>query len=139
MIGKIELRRQQRISLRGYAAIFIDNDCNFTGTLQEISLNGLRVNIFPTGSQLIFVPILSWFNSTATWNDRKVGIIITESVPEKEYKLGYCPSRPRQIYMLSASPRWQKRHDTLMEIGFEIPKSSAAWKIFVQQKMPEIH
>ena len=53
MSVKIKKRRQERINLTDYLAIFTEDNCNYTGTLKEISLNGLRVNICPIGSQLM--------------------------------------------------------------------------------------
>jgi hypothetical protein len=139
MSAKVKKRGQQRIRLSDYLAIFVEGGCNYTGTLKEISLNGLRVNITPIGSRLISGPSLSWFHNHTSWRNRKFKIIISESLVGKKNTIESCSTQKRRSYILIAYPRWWKGKDNLMEIGFEIPESSAAWEIFVQQKVPELN
>jgi len=136
---KVKKRGQKRIDLTDYVAVFVEDGCNCTGTLKEISLNGLRVNIAPIGSRLIAGSGLSWFHNPESWRNRKFRIIISERLNGKNYKVEYCLSRPKNNYMVIAHPRWRREKDTLMEIGFEISDSSAAWKVFVQEKVSELN
>ncbi len=139
MSVKVKKRRQQRISLTGYLAIFLEDSCNYTGTLKEISVNGLRVQVNPISSRLISGPSLSWFHNSSAWQNRKFSIIISKKLSSKNYKIGCCASRQRKNYMMTAYPRWLRKKDDLMEIGLEIPENYSGWKIFVQQRIREVH
>ncbi|CAK8712984.1 hypothetical protein KKHLCK_02015 [Candidatus Electrothrix laxa] len=88
MNKKNKKREQQRINLKNYIAVFLEDCCNYTGTLKEISLNGLRINIAPIGSRLIAGSGLSWFHNPESWRNREFRIIISERLNGKKYKIG---------------------------------------------------
>ncbi len=137
MSVKIKKRRQERINLTDYLAIFTEDNCNYTGTLKEISLNGLRVNICPIGSQLMAAsPSLREYKPS-TWRKRKFHIVVSENMLSKKCKATSYTSLKNKIYTVTAYPRWQRKKNNLMEVGFEISESSADWKLFVQQRISD--
>ena len=134
---KIKKRQQERIDLIDYIAIFTEDSCNYTGTLKEISLNGLRVNICPIGSQIIATsPTLRKYNPS-TWRKRKFQIVVSENILSKKCKATSYHNLKNKIYTVTAYPRWQRKENNLMEVGFEISESSADWKLFVQQRISD--
>jgi hypothetical protein len=137
MSVKIKKRKQERINLTDYIAIFTEETCNYTGTLKEISLNGLRVNICPAGSQLmVSSPCLPEYKPS-TWRNRKFRIVISENMVSRKGKAISFFGLQNKIYIVTAYPRWQRKNNELMEVGFEIPESSADWKFFVQQRISD--
>ena len=84
MSVKIKKRRQERINLTDYLAIFTEDNCNYTGTLKEISLNGLRVNICPIGSQLMVASPSLREHKPSTWRKRKFQIVVSENMLSKK-------------------------------------------------------
>ncbi|MCI5218836.1 MAG: hypothetical protein D3914_06515 [Candidatus Electrothrix sp. LOE2] len=134
---KIKKRKQQRINLTDYIAIFAEDTCNYTGTLKEISLNGLRVNICPAGSQLMASSPCLRDYKPSTWHNRKFRIVISENMVGRKGRAVSFFGLKNKIYIVTAYPRWQRKNNDLMEVGFEIPETSADWKLFVQQKMSE--
>ena len=134
---KIKKRKQERVNLTDYIAIFAEESCNYTGTLKEISLNGLRVDICPAGSQLMASPPYLRDYKPSSWRNREFRIVISENMVGRKGKAISFFGLKNKIYIVTAYPRWQRQNKELMEVGFEIPETSADWKLFVQQKMSE--
>ncbi|MDU9050943.1 MAG: hypothetical protein Q3M30_19000 [Candidatus Electrothrix sp. Rat3] len=139
MSVKIKKRKQERINLIDYIAIFMEDCCNYTGTLKEISLNGLRVNICPIGSQIMATSPSLRDYKPSTWRKRKFRIVVSENMLSKEGKATSYPRLKNTTYTVTAYPRWQRKENNLIEVGFEIPESSADWKLFVQQRISDPH
>lgn len=134
---KIKKRKQERINLTDYIAIFTEESCNYTGTLKEISLNGLRVNICPAGSQLMASSPCLRDCKPSNWRNREFRIVISENMVGRKGKAISFFGLKNKIYIVTAYPRWQRKNNNLLEVGFEIPETSADWKLFVQQRMSE--
>jgi hypothetical protein len=134
---KIKKRKQERVNLTDYLAIFTEDNCNYTGTLKEISLNGLRVNICPIGSQLMAASSSLQDYKPSTWRKRKFRIVISKNMVSRKGKAASYPGRQGEVYTVTAYPRWQRKNNHLTEVGFEIPETSADWKLFIQQRMPD--
>ncbi|MCI5139098.1 MAG: hypothetical protein D3922_11935 [Candidatus Electrothrix sp. AR1] len=132
---QFDKRRFQRIDLSGDTVIFLDYGCYYKGLLTDVSYNGFRATFTPIGSQLIFWPNLSLFFSAAIWRLRKFRIVISTTIVSNNTDTGDSSNRTRKNYLMSAYPRWMKKTDTRMEIGFKIPESSVGWQFFVLQKM----
>ncbi len=132
-------RQQQRINLTDYLAIFTEESCNYTGTLKEISQNGLRVTMCSIGSQLMAASPYLQATTLSSWRIKKFKIIISENMVNKRSKTTSYLTRRNKIYTVTAYPRWQREEKDTLEIGFEIPESSTAWKLFVQQKISHSH
>ncbi|XCN74968.1 MAG: hypothetical protein Q3M24_09600 [Candidatus Electrothrix aestuarii] len=125
----IKKRRQRRVDLTDYIAVFMERNCHYNGVLKEISLNGLRVDICPVGSQLMA--------AASSLQKREFCIVISEDLVSKEYRLDMTPNGKNKLYTLRAYPRWQREQNERIEVGFEISESSDDWKLFVQQRMQE--
>jgi len=125
----IDHRRFQRVNLPGELAVFVDLGCYYKGELKDVSYDGFRV-VFPSLIfSSIFWPTFSVFFSAMIWRVRKFRIVICTS--------GNSSNRTGKNFLISAYPRWMKKKDTRLEIGFKIPESSAGWQFFVHQKIAE--
>jgi hypothetical protein len=139
MTIKIKKRKQKRINLTDYIAIFMEDSCNYTSILKEISLNGMRVDICPVGSQIMATSPSLQNYKPSTWRSRKFRIVISENMLSKKCKAVSYPSLKRKIYTVTAYPRWQRKKNNLMEVGFEIPETSTEWKRFIQQRISDLN
>mgnify|MGYP007065749973 CR=1 FL=1 len=132
-----EQRRNQRVNLSGYNAIFVDYGCYYKGILNEVSFNGLRVTFLPIGSQLIFWPNLSLFFHDMIWRNRMFRIAVSMNTTSLS-NFDDSSSQAGKNCLVAAYPRWQHKNDTRLEIGFKIQECSLVWKFFVHQRILEL-
>ncbi|MCI5162883.1 MAG: hypothetical protein D3917_12880 [Candidatus Electrothrix sp. AX5] len=132
---QFDKRRFQRVDLSGDTVTFLDYGCYYKGLLTDVSYNGFRVTFTSIGSQVIFWPNLSLFFSATIWRIRKFRIVISTTIVSKNADSGELSNRTRKNYLMSAYPRWMRKTDTKLEIGFKIPESSVGWQFFVLEKM----
>ena len=105
-----EKRRQGRVKLKGYIAdIAVDRFvCN--GIIEDISVEGLRLNDLPARF----------------------------AVESREYSLVVSGGPDSVCYKMTVLPRWKRRKNaSYIDIGFQINHPSAGWKTFVQKIMGE--
>jgi len=138
MNAQVDKRRFHRVDLSGDTVTFLDYGCYYKGSLTDVSYDGFRATFTSIGSQLIFWPNLSLFFSATIWRIRKFRIVISTTIVSKNIDIGELSNLTRKNYLVSAYPRWIRKTDTRMEIGFKIPESSVGWQFFVHQKMVEV-
>ena len=103
-----EKRRQSRAKLKGYIADIADGHFVYDGIVEDISLEGLRLNDLP---------------------DRFI-------VEKRKYNLVVSGGPDSVCYKLTVYPRWKKKKPFSIDIGFHITNAPAGWKSFVLQMMP---
>ena len=109
MEEKNEKRRQFRMKLQGYIADIADSHLVYAGTVEDVSLDGLRLNELPEKF----------------------------SVEGKKYTLVVSGGQDSACYKMKVFPRWRKKNGILMDVGFNIVEAPAGWKKFVQKIMPK--
>ena len=135
MYINFDKRKLQRVNLSGDIALFVDYGSYYKGELKDVSYNGFRVEFSSIHSLPIFWPDLTLFFRSTIWRFRKFRIIICASTLNNNTE--GLPSRTGKDFLVSAYPRWIKKENTRMEIGFKIPESSVSWQFFVHQKIIE--
>ncbi|MCI5140895.1 MAG: hypothetical protein D3909_04040 [Candidatus Electrothrix sp. ATG1] len=133
-----EHRRNQRVNVSGYKVSFVDYGCYYKGVLQEASFDGLRVAFPPIGSQIgsqaIFWPNLSFFFHEMIWRNRMFRIAVSTNTADNTHS-GDSSGQEGRNCLVAAYPRWQKKNDTWLEIGFTIHECPLIWKFFVHRKI----
>jgi hypothetical protein len=109
MEEKSEKRRQLRMKLQGYIADIADGHLVYAGTVEDVSLDGLRLNELPEKF----------------------------SVEGKKYTLVVSGGPDSACYKLKVFPRWRRKNGILMDVGFNIVEAPTGWKKFVQKIMPK--
>ena len=137
MYIKVDNRRFRRVHLSGDIALFVDHGCYYKGEVKDVSYDGFRVDFPSISSQSIFWPNFSVFFSATIWRVRKFRIIICTNSMEKNDTAGYPSSRTGKSFLVYAYPRWMRKQENRLEIGFKIPESSVSWQFFVHQKLTE--
>lgn len=137
MYIKVDNRRFQRVSLTGDIAIFVDYGCYYKGEVKDVSYDGFRVDFPSISSRSIFWPNFSVFFSATIWRVRKFRIIICTNMTKDNEKTEGFPLRIGKSFLVTAYPRWMKKKESRLEIGFKIPESSVSWQFFVHQKLTE--
>ena len=135
MYIKFDNRRFRRVNLTGDIAIFMDYGCYYKGEVKDVSYNGFRVDFPSINSRSIFWPNFSVFFSATIWRVRKFRILIcTDTAQHNDIKAG-LPEETKKSFLVSAYPRWMKKEENRLQIGFKIPESSVSWQYFVHQKL----
>ncbi|MCI5130276.1 MAG: hypothetical protein D3904_01850 [Candidatus Electrothrix sp. EH2] len=137
MYIKVDNRRFQRVGLSGDIAIFVDYGCYYKGEVKDVSYDGFRVDFPSISSRSIFWPNFSIFFSATIWRVRKFRIIICTNILKDNEKTEDLPFRIGKSFLVFAYPRWMKKKESHLEIGFKIPESSVGWQFFVHQKLTE--
>jgi hypothetical protein len=101
----VEKRKQARVKLKGYIADIADGHFIYGGIVEDISLEGLRLNDLPDKFAVI---------------GRQYSIMVSGG-PD-------CP-----CYKLKVSPCWRKKNGFLLDVGFKIVENPANWHNFVRQ------
>ena len=103
-----EKRHEYRARLKGYIADIADGHFIYGGMVEDVSLEGLRLNDLPDKFSL---------------EGRKYSIIISGG-----------PDLP--CYKLKVAPRWRRKNGILVDVGFNIAEAPKSWQDFVQRVMP---
>lgn len=106
----IEKRRQVRTKLKGYIADIADGHFIYGGMVEDVSLNGLRLNDLPDKF----------------------------SVEGKKYSIVISGGPDSPCYKLKVAPCWRRKNGILVDVGFNIAEAPAGWKTFVQNIMPKL-
>jgi hypothetical protein len=104
----VEKRKQVRLKLKGFIADIADGHFIYGGIVEDISLEGLRLNDLPDKFAV----------------EGKLYSVVLSGGPD-------CP-----CYKLKVSPRWRKKNGFLMDVGFSIVEAPENWQAFVQQFLP---
>ncbi|WP_417912302.1 PilZ domain-containing protein [Candidatus Electronema sp. TJ] len=104
----IEKRRQSRMKLKGYIADIADGHFVYGGMVEDISLEGLRLNDLPDKF----------------------------AVQGKRYSVVVSGGPDSPCYKLKVSPRWRRKNGLLVDVGFNIAEAPLGWRNFVQKNMP---
>ncbi len=104
----IDKRRQERIKLRGYIADVADGHFVYDGIVEDISMDGLRLNDV---------------------SDRFV-------VENRVYILVVSGGSDSLSFKLKVTPRWKRENKPYIDVGFYIADPPLSWKKFIQEMMP---
>lgn len=108
MKNTIEKRKQSRVNLSGYIADIADGNFVYTGTVQDVSTKGLRLNDLP---------------NKFTFNGKAVKIVVSHEFSSTHYKL-------------QAYPQWRIINGISLDVGFNIINAPASWNTLIQQSIP---
>lgn len=103
----LEKRRQGRMKLKGYIADIADGHFVYGGMVEDVSLEGLRLNDLPDKF----------------------------AVQGKRYSVVVSGGPDLPCYKLKVSPRWRRKNGILVDVGFNIAEAPAGWQNFVQKNM----
>ncbi|WP_417909133.1 PilZ domain-containing protein [Candidatus Electronema sp. PJ] len=106
----VEKRRQTRTKLKGYIADIADGHFIYGGMVEDVSLEGLRLNDLPDKF----------------------------SVEGKRYSIVISGGPDSPCYKLKVAPRWRRKNGILVDVGFNIAEAPVGWKTFVQNIMPKL-
>jgi len=109
MEEKSEKRHEHRAKLKGYIADIADGHFIYGGMVEDVSLEGLRLNDLPDKFSVA---------------GKKYSIIVS-SGPD-------CP-----CYKLKVAPRWRRKNGILVDVGFNIAEAPESWQDFVQRMLPQ--
>lgn len=108
MADKIDKRRQARIKLNGYIADIADGNFIYGGIIEDVSLEGLRLNDLPVRFAV---------------EGRKYCIVVSGGPEADHYKL--------MVY-----PRWRRKNGSFMDVGFRVADSPKDWKTLIGKIVP---
>lgn len=100
-----EKRRQFRMKLKGYIADIADGHFVYGGMVEDISLEGLRLNDLPDKF----------------------------AVQGKRYSVVISGGPDSPCYKLNVSPCWRRKNGILVDVGFNIAEAPEGWRHFVQK------
>ena len=103
-----EKRRQVRTNIRGYIADVADGHIVYAGTVDDVSLSGLRLNELPEK-----------FSSVG-----------------KRYTVVISGEMTSDCFKLKVLSRWRRKNSFTVDIGFSILESPPEWRKFVQKISP---
>lgn len=109
MEENFEKRQGNRAKLKGYIADIADGHFIYGGMVEDVSLEGLRLNDLP---------------DKFSQEGKKYSIIISGG-----------PDLP--CYKLKVSPRWRRKNGILVDVGFNIAEASESWQNFVRKILPK--
>lgn len=118
-----EQRKNKRLLVDDYSVRFNENNLSYTGTVENISLTGLRVKLCPHKSKLVQENAVAWGQ-----------VFLPHSTAE--YKLIFSTDPGNDRYILAACPRWQAKEGDETRIGFHITRYSEDWRHFVLHILP---
>jgi hypothetical protein len=105
-----EKRRQIRTKLKGYIADIADGHFIYGGMVEDVSMEGLRLNDLPDKF----------------------------AVEGKNYSVVVSGGPDSPCYKLKVAPRWRRKNGILVDVGFNIAEAPAGWKAFVQKIIPQL-
>lgn len=105
-----EKRRQIRTKLKGYIADIADGHFIYGGMVEDVSMEGLRLNDLPDKF----------------------------AVEGKKYSVVVSGGPDSPCYKLKVAPRWRRKNGILVDVGFNIAEAPAGWKAFVQKIIPQL-
>ena len=108
MTGMLEKRKNNRLKLRGYIADIADGHFVYDGIIDDVSVDGLRLNDLP---------------------ERFI-------MEKRKYNLVLSGGPDSVCFKLTVYPRWIKKNQYSLDIGFHITGASTGWKTFIQAMMP---
>ncbi len=109
MEEQAEKRQECRARLKGYIADIADGHFIYGGMVEDVSLQGLRLNDLPDKFSL---------------EGRKYSMIVSGG-----------PDAP--CYKLKVAPRWRRKNGILVDVGFNIAEAPESWQDFVQRMLPQ--
>jgi hypothetical protein len=109
MSESIDKRRQNRTILKGYMADVADGNFVYDGIVEDISLEGLRLN--DVSNRFL--------------------------VEKRKYNLVVSGGSESVTFKLKVTPRWKKENAPYIDVGFHITDIPSTWKKFVQEVMPK--
>ena len=104
----IEKRRQIRTHIRGYIADVADGHVVYAGTVDDVSLNGLRLNELPEKFSAV---------------GKRYIVVISGEVNSDCFKL-------------KVISRWRRKNSFTVDVGFSILEIPVGWRKFVQKISP---
>ena len=110
MYKHIEKRIQPRMQLNGYTADIIQDGFVYTATVQDASLQGLRLQDLPARFTIC--------------KGEQFTVIVTNFLNSEHYKL-------------TVHSQWRRKNDRSVSIGFHVVNAPAAWKQLINMSMPE--
>jgi hypothetical protein len=108
MEEQVEKRRQCRVKLEGYIADVADGHLVYAGTVEDVSLDGLRLNELP---------------EKFSGEGKKHTIVISGGPNSACYKL-------------KAVSCWRKKNGMAADVGFSILESPSGWRKLMQEIAP---
>lgn len=105
----IEKRRQGRTKLKGYIADIADGHFVYGGMVEDVSLEGLRLNDLPDKF----------------------------AVQGKRYSVVVSGGPDSPCYKLKVSPCWRRKNGILVDVGFNIAEAPPGWRTFIQKNLPK--
>jgi hypothetical protein len=108
MEEQVEKRQHCRVKLEGYIADVADGHLVYAGTVEDVSLNGLRLNELPEKF----------------------------SVEGKKYTIVISGGPNAACYKLKVFSRWRKKNGFATDVGFSILESPAGWRKLMQEIVP---
>ncbi|MCW5199688.1 hypothetical protein VU05_03085 [Desulfobulbus sp. F1] len=104
----VEKRQQNRAKLKGYIADIADGHFIYGGMVEDVSIDGLRLNDLPD-------------------KFAEAG---------KKYSVVVSGGSDAPCYKLKVAPRWRRNNGILVDVGFNIAEAPAGWQAFVQKILP---
>ncbi|MCW5200402.1 hypothetical protein VU07_01095 [Desulfobulbus sp. F4] len=98
------------MKLKGYIADIADGHFIYGGMVEDVSMEGLRLNDLPDKF----------------------------SVEGKKYSIVVSGGPDSACYKLKVAPRWRRKNGILVDVGFNIAEAPAGWKNFVQKIIPKL-
>jgi hypothetical protein len=108
MNENIEKRRYTRTDIEGYIADIADGHVVYAGAVENVSLDGLRLNELPEKFSAI---------------GKKYMVIVSGEMNSDCFKL-------------KVISRWRKKNSFTVDVGFSILDAPTGWRSFVQKISP---
>ncbi len=109
-MSDIDKRRYERVELKGYIADIADGHFIFGGIIEDVSLDGLRLNDLP----------------------------VRFGIDGKQYRIVVSGGPSNKHFKLTVFPCWKDERGSSMDVGFEVVENNGEWKTFVKQLLPDI-
>lgn len=130
-------RKNYRMQLTGYLAQFTEDQLFYSAMLEDVSFEGLRVQIYRDNTQATQANTSCWFQPTLIRRTAEYDILISDGPSGPDCKDTAYPDQTNRFYQLKVRPRWRRRNEELMTIGFEIVEPPAEWENFIRRMMPK--
>ncbi len=109
-MSDIDKRRYERVELKGYIADIADGRFIFGGIVEDVSLDGLRLNDLP----------------------------VRFGVDGKQYRIVVSGGPAGNHFKLTVFPCWKHDNGASIDVGFKVVEHNGVWKTFVKQLLPDI-
>ena len=105
----MEKRRYGRVLLKGYIADIADGKFIYGGVVEDISVDGLRLNDLPARF----------------------------AIEGKRYNLVISGGPANDYFKLTVFPRWRSKRRRTVDVGFRVVEAASGWKALVKRLAPK--